>query len=90
MSETRTPEERQQDRRDQIEMLLIREGLSLLVMVAVLALMSPKAQMWIGQQKQRFMRRRRAVQAHEALMLSLLRAELARDLPAVEHGLVDP
>jgi hypothetical protein len=90
MSETRTPEERQADRRDQIEMLLIREGLSLLVMVVVLALMSPKAQMWIGQQKQRFARHRRAAEAHEALMLSLLRAELARDLPAVEHGLVDP
>jgi hypothetical protein len=86
----KTPEERQAERRDQLEMLLIREGMSALVMLAVLVFMSPKVQIWLRAQAGRFTARQSAFRAHEAAMLALLRQELSRDLPAVEHGLVDP
>jgi hypothetical protein len=85
-----TPEERAQAKRDQIEFLLIREGVSLLVMCAVLLLMSPQTRMWIGRQRQRLQKRRTAARVYEAKMVAQLQRELSRDLPAVERGLVDP
>jgi hypothetical protein len=85
-----TAEERAQAKRDQIEFLLIREGVSLLVMCAVLLAMSPRTRQWIGEQRQRLQRRQAEAKVREARALAEFSRELSRDLPAVEHGLVDP
>ena len=82
--------QRDQDRRDELTFILIREGVSLAVMCAVLLLMSPKVQIWVGEQKQRLHRRRDAQRIREDKAVAELRRELSRDLPAVERGLVDP
>lgn len=90
MTDDPTRDERDQARRDELTFILMREGVSLLVMCAVLVLMSPKVQIWMGEQRQRLTRRRSARQAREDKAVAELRLELRRDLPAVEHGLVDP
>lgn len=83
-------EDRAAERAAELEMLLIREAVSLGVMCIVLALMHPKVQLWAAQQKQRLRRRQTARSVYEAKALAELRRELSRDLPLVEHGLVDP
>jgi len=85
-----TPEERAQAKRDQIEFLLIREGVSLLVMCVVLLAMSPRTRQWLGEQRQRLQRRQAEAKVREARALAEFSRELSRDLPAVERGLVDP
>ena len=90
MSEPRTAEDRQQERRDELESMLIREAVSIGAMVVVLLLMSPKAHMWMRTQLGRLRRQATARKVYEAKMLALLQFELSRDLPLVEHGLVDP
>lgn len=82
--------EREQARRDELVLVLVREGVSLAVMCAVLLLMSPKVQIWVDTQRQRFTRRRDAARIREDKAVAELHRELSRDLPAVERGLVDP
>lgn len=82
--------EREQARRDELTFILVREGVSMLVMCAVLLLMSPKVQIWVGEQKQRFTGKRDAARIRADKAVAELRRELSRDLPAVERGLVDP
>lgn len=89
MSE-KTAEDRHRERLDEFQATLIREGISLAVMLIVLLAMSPRVQLWVGEQKQRMRRRQTHRQAHEAAMIAQLRRELSRDLPLVERGLVDP
>jgi hypothetical protein len=85
-----TAEERAQAKRDQIEFLLIREGVSLLVMCVVLLAMSPRTRQWLGEQRQRLRKRQAEAKVREARALAEFARELSRDLPAVERGLVDP
>ena len=82
--------EREQARRDELTFILVREGVSLAVMCAVLLLMSPRVQIWVGEQKQRLQGRRDARRVAADKAVAELRRELSRDLPAVERGLVDP
>lgn len=86
----KTPEERHQERRDELETMLIREAVSLGAMAVILLLMSPKVQIWVRAQARRLRARQTAREVHEAKALAGLRRELSRDLPLVEHGLVDP
>ena len=85
-----TDSEREQARRDELVLVLVREGVSLAVMCAVLLLMSPKVQIWVRQKLWRVRKLRDRRHDHEEAMVALLRRELSRDLPLVERGMVDP
>lgn len=86
----RTAEERHQARRDELESMLIREAVSLAAMAVVLVLLSPGVQRWVKHQVRRARRWQVRDDARTDRLIADLRAELSRDLPAVEHGLVDP
>jgi hypothetical protein len=77
-----TPDERAQARQAELEMVLIREAVSLIVVAGVLLLCSPAVKIWCRQQAWRFRQYRgRAAESEEAMV-----AELRRDLSRIEHG----
>lgn len=84
-----TPDERAQQRADELEMLLIREAVSVLVMAAVVFALSPSVQIWVKQKLWQARKIRDRRQDHEDAMVAVLRRELSRDLPLVERGEVD-
>lgn len=71
-----TPGERQQAKRDEVEMLLIREGISLAVVLGVLLLANPRVHIWLKQQWGRVQAARPA--PGEAAALRELRRDIAR------------
>lgn len=85
-----TEQERAQARADELEMLLIREAVSIAVMGVLLIALSPQVQLWIRHQWWRVASLRRAAAGREEAAVAQLRRELSRDLPQVERGEVTP
>lgn len=83
-------DERATARRDELEMLLIREAVSLVALAALMVLLSPGVQQWCKHQAWRLRRWHRQDNERVEAALAGLRRELSRDLPLVERGLVDP
>lgn len=73
------------DRRAELEMMLLREAVSVAAIALVLVVCSPGVRIWVKQQLWRVRRHQtRAAQAEEAMI-----AELRRDLSRIEHGQVE-
>lgn len=85
-----TPDERAQARADELEMLIIREAVSVAAMALVLILLSPAVQIWVKQKLWQVRKLRSRDADHADAMVALLRRELSRDLPLVERGEVQP
>lgn len=83
-------EERARARRDELETMLIREAVSIGALAVLMIALSPGVQRWLGHQWWRVRRWRQADAERAEAAVAGLRAELSRDLPLVEHGLVDP
>lgn len=76
-----TGEERR-DTAQQLQLMLIREGVSLLAMAVMLAALHPRVQLWARQKAWQLRQRRgRAAARADAAV-----AELYRDLSAIEHS----
>lgn len=80
------PDERAEARRDELEMLLIHEAVSIAVMGVLLVMLSPRVQIWLKAQAHRFRTARTRAQEREEAMVAQLRRELSHDLPVVERG----
>ena len=78
--------EREQVKQDALELILIREGLSVLTGLLVFWLLtSPKVRMWLDGKAWEY----RQYRGRNAARVESMVAELQRDISRIEHGQVD-